>query len=122
MDMTACGICGKVFGSTGHGVCPSCMKLLETVYEKARAYLRDNPKTGFGAQALASAIGEDVRLVEILAAEGRFTGDRQDSDMGADEKRNRRLLDELKKNLSGQQEKAPRRVTYGQDRHGKGNA
>lgn len=118
--MTACNVCGRVFGSTGRAVCPACRKLLDIVYEKARTYLRDNPKADIHAQELAEAIGEDFRLIEILMAEGRFTGDPEDLGESAEEKKRKKLLEEIGKNLSSPAGKTPPRVTYGQDRHGRG--
>ena len=119
--MTACDVCGKIFGSTGRAVCPSCRKLLDIVYEKARTYLRDNPKTELRAPELAKAIGEDVRLVEIIVAEGRFDSKHSSEDMSDDERKRQKLLAEIEKSLSATTEKAQPRVTYGQDRHGRGN-
>lgn len=121
MNMTACDVCGKIFGSTGRAVCPSCRKLLDIVYEKARTYLRDNPKTELRAPELAKAIGEDVRLVEIIVAEGRFDSKHSSEDMSDDERKRQKLLAEIEKSLSATTEKAQPRVTYGQDRHGRGN-
>ena len=123
MNMTACDVCGKIFGSTGRAVCPACRKLLDIVYEKARTYLRDNPKVEIRAPELAKAIGEDVRLVEILVAEGRFTGNPDDAHEGEsiEEKKRKKLIAEIEKNLSASTEKAQPRVTYGQDRHGRGS-
>jgi hypothetical protein len=89
------------------------------VYEKARTYLRDNPKAEVRAKSLAAAIGEDVKLVEILVLEGRF--DAKDSprmEEGELEKRRKKLLQELQKNLElpvKQEEK----TTYGSSKHGR---
>lgn len=120
MEMTTCLICGKIYGSTGTAICKNCRGLADIVYEKARAYLRDNPKTEVDAGALADAIGEDKKIVEILVLEGRFTGDPDDAAPieSEDDKRRRKLLEDLQKNLSSpaQRQKV---TTYGSDRHGR---
>lgn len=118
MEMTACDVCGKIFAATGRAVCPDCRKLLDIIYEKARTYLRDNPQEKIRAAELAEAIGEELRLVEIIVAEGRFDSQNISED-DPEEKKRKRLLDEFQKNLSGKQEKAAKRVTYGQTRHGR---
>jgi len=119
VEMASCIACGKIFGATGNPVCPACRKLLDIVYEKARAYLRDNQKERLDAKALAKAIDEDVRLVEILVAEGRF--DEGDAPRESDDERKRkRLLEDLQKNLSApaaRKEGGP--ATYASGRHGK---
>ena len=127
MNMTTCHVCGKVFGSTGAGACPNCRKLLDIVYEKARAYLRDNPKVQPSTQELAAAIGEDVRLVEILRLEGRFDTTANDTPLeSAEEKKRKQLLEDLQKNLTGTSKDKPSQQssqstgTYGSDRHGRG--
>lgn len=119
MDMTACDVCGKIFGTAGRAVCPACRKLLDVVYEKARTYLRDNPKAEVRAPELAKAIGEDARLVEIIVAEGRFDNKDPSGVITDDEKRRQKLLAEIQKNLSSTSEKNQTYVTYGQDRHGR---
>lgn len=121
MNMTACDVCGKIFGSNGRAVCPVCRKLLDIVYEKARTYLRDNPKADVRAQELAEAIGEDVRLVEIIVAEGRFASQDPSEMVTDEEKRRLKLLAEIEKSLSSSTEKNQAYVTYGQDRHGRSN-
>jgi phage FluMu protein Com len=119
VEMATCSVCGKIFGTSAGSVCPSCRKLLDIVYEKARTYLRDNPKAEVRAKSLAEAIGEDARLVEILVMEGRF--DAKDSPRMEEselEKRRKRLLQDLQKNLElpvRQEEK----TTYGSSKHGK---
>lgn len=118
MDMAACGICGKIFAATGRVACQTCQKLLDIVYEKARVYLRNNPKATLKAPELAKAIKEEVRLVEILVAEGRFEKSKESSDEEGEKKR-RKLLAEIKKNLAMPAEKAQPFVTYGKDRHGR---
>jgi hypothetical protein len=93
--------------------------LLDIVYEKARTYLRDNPKTELRAKALAAAIDEDVRLIEILVAEGRF--DSKDSPRMEDgelDKRRQRLLADIQKNLDTPVKK-DEKVTYGSSKHGR---
>ncbi|MDR1515991.1 MAG: hypothetical protein LBS45_09860 [Synergistaceae bacterium] len=119
--MTTCNVCGKIFGTSAGSVCPSCRKLLDIVYEKARTYLRDNPKADVRAKALAAAIDEDVKLVEILVVEGRF--DAKDSPRMEEselDKRRKKLLQDLQKNLeipAKQQEE--KTTTYGSSKHGK---
>jgi hypothetical protein len=118
MEMTACNVCGKIFGTSSGSICPACRKLLDIVYEKARAYLRDNPKAEMKARALAKAIGEDERLVEILMIEGRF--ENKDSD-GLDsevEKKRKKLLEDLQRSLAKPAPKEEGMTTYGNDRHG----
>ncbi|MDR3254218.1 MAG: hypothetical protein LBT31_01450 [Synergistaceae bacterium] len=120
MEMTTCNVCGKIIGMSPTSVCPSCRKLLDIVYGKARTYLRDNPKTEFRANALAKAIKEDVRLIEILVAEGKFDPNdlpRQDDD--ADGKRRQQLLGELQKNIKTGPEPKVEKVTYGSSKHGR---
>ncbi len=120
MEMTTCHNCGKIYASTGDGMCKSCRALANIVYDKARAYIRDNPKEELDAEKLAEAIGEDTRIVEILMVEGRFTGDPDDAAPieSAEDRRRRRLLEDLQKNLNSptQRQKAS---TYGSDRHGR---
>jgi hypothetical protein len=90
------------------------------VYEKARTYLRDNPKTEVRAKALAAAIGEDVKLVEMLVVEGRF--DSKDSPRMEEselEKRRMKLLQDLRKNLEIPVKQQEEKVTYGSSKHGK---
>ncbi len=120
MDMTACDVCGKIFGATGRAVCPACRKLLDIVYEKARTYLRDNPKAELKAPELAKAIGEEVRLVEMLVAEGRFDSKGLVDEGDESERKRQKLLAEIQKNLAAPAEKAQPVVTYGKDRHGRG--
>lgn len=122
MEMTTCPMCGKIHGSGADAICKSCRTLVEIVYEKSRNYLRDHPKDeGMNAAALAEAIGEDVRIIQILMMEGRFTGNPEDEHQleSEDEKRRKQLLDDLKKNLvdSGPSDKQMRSATYGSDRH-----
>jgi hypothetical protein len=122
MEMTACNVCGKVFGSSSGSTCPSCRKLLDIVYNKARAYLRDNPGKGLNAAELSSAIGEDKKLLDILIVEGRFDGgDYPGIDESDVEKRRRKLLKDLENNISLPAKKGPSSTTYGSDRHGKGD-
>jgi hypothetical protein len=121
MEMTTCNVCGKIFGTSGGAVCPNCAKLLDMVYEKARAYLRDHPKEALQARDLAKAIGEDERLVDILMIEGRFDSKDDGAPLESeDEKKRKKLLGELQKNLSVPVRKEPERTTYGSDRHGVG--
>jgi hypothetical protein len=117
--MATCNVCGKIFGTSAGSVCPSCRKLLDIVYDKARAYLRDNPKTELHAKTLAKAIDEDLKLIEILVAEGRF--DAKDSPRMEDselEKRRQKLLGDIQKNLSAPVKKEEK-MTYGSSKHGK---
>lgn len=120
MEMTTCHICGKIFGSTSDGVCKACRGLADIVYEKARAYIRDNPKEELDARGLAAAIGEDRRIVEILMLEGRFTGDPDDAAPieSAEEKRRRKLLEDIQKSLLTPSQRQQKASTYGKDRHG----
>lgn len=122
MNMTACDVCGKIFGSNGRAVCPACRKLLDLVYEKARTYLRDNPKAEVRAPELAQAIGEDVRLVEIIVAEGRFDSKDPSEAISDEEKKRLKLLAEIEKSLSSPAGKNQPYVTYGQNRHGRSNS
>lgn len=121
MEMAACNVCGKIFGASGRAVCPACRKLLDIVYDKARTYLRDNPDEELRAQSLAEAIGEDVRLIEVLVAEGRFDNkDGYDDEVSEEDRRKKKLLEDLQKNLSSPTpKKDPGIVTYGRDRHGR---
>lgn len=120
VEMTACNVCGKIFGTSGRAVCPSCRKLLDIVYEKARAYLRDHPKEELSYQELAKKIGEDLRLVEILVAEGRFDNKGETSLNAEDDRKRRKLLEDLQRNLSGtSSQRGPGSSTYAKDRHGR---
>lgn len=124
MEMTTCPLCGKIHGgANGEAMCKSCRGLIEIVYEKARNYLRDNPKAQMNAASLAEAIGEDLRIIQLLMMEGRFTGDPDDEHPleSEDEKRRKQLLADLQKNLesSSSEEKSQRISTYGNDRHGR---
>jgi hypothetical protein len=118
MDMTACIVCGKIFGASSGSVCPACRKLLNIVYDKARAYLRDHPKESMNALQLAEKIGEDERLVEILMMEGRFDSKNNDTEESEDDKKRKQLLQDLQKNLASMPEKQHEAATYGSDRHG----
>jgi hypothetical protein len=121
MEMTTCNVCGKIFGTSEGSICPPCRKLLDMVYEKARAYLRDHPKAHMNARELAKEISEDARLVEILMMEGRFenkdNGGLEDSEV---EKKRQKLLEDLEKNLSAPAQKSMGAATYGSGRHGVG--
>ena len=122
MEMTTCYMCGKIFGTSSGNttICPSCRKLLDIVYEKARAYLRDHPKEQLNTMELAKALGEDERHIEILMLEGRFdakdNGGMEDSEV---DKMRKKLLDDLQRNLSGSSKKGEGKTTYGADRYGK---
>ena len=120
MEMTTCSICGKIFGSSGRGICGQCQKLLDIVYEKARAYLRDNPKAELSAPELAKAIKEDVRLIELLMLEGRFAAEPDKPIEDREERKRRQLLESLQKNISSSAaQKEQKSTTYGSDRHGR---
>jgi len=120
MEMTSCYTCGKIFGTSSGTVCPSCRKLLDLVYEKARAYLRDHPKENLNAMQLAKAIGEDERHIELLMLEGRFdaegSGEPEDSDA---EKIRKRLLDDFQRSVDSPAKKSEPKTTYGADRYGR---
>jgi hypothetical protein len=121
MEMTTCNVCGKIFGASSDTTCASCRKLLDIVYEKARGYLRDHPKTELNARELARKIGENERLVEMLMIEGRFSsGDGEAQTESDGDKKRRRLLEDLQKSLATPERKAPGAGTYGSDRHGTG--
>jgi arylamine N-acetyltransferase len=91
------------------------------VYEIAREYLRDHPKAHLNARELAHEISEDERLVEMLMLEGRFENSDDGSPEESDaEKKRRKLLEDLEKNLSSSQQKPTAAATYGSDRHGVG--
>jgi cell division septum initiation protein DivIVA len=117
MEMTTCRVCGKIFGAMTGSVCPSCSKLLDIVYDKARNYLRDNPKVKVQAKSLAEAINEDVKLVEMLVVEGRFDSNGPAEPMESEsEKRRKKLLEELQKNLETPARREAQ-VTYGSSKH-----
>ena len=119
MEMHTCQVCNKLFASSGPRICTGCMKRLDKVYEKAREFLRDHADTELNAPALAEAIGEDVRDLEILIAEGRFERDTTAAD--PEERRRQQLLSAFQKSLgdSSGSAAADRRTTYGRDRHGR---
>jgi predicted amidophosphoribosyltransferase len=124
MEMHQCQVCRKLFASSGPKICPSCIKRLDRVYEKARSYLRDNPDANLNAKELAEAIDEDVLDIEILIAEGRFERDLAED---LNDIRRQQLLNEFQKSLSKTQEnlralQGQKKTTYGKDRHGKGIA
>lgn len=121
MEMSTCPMCGKIHAVGGDAICKSCRTLVEIVYEKARNYLRDHPKDeGTNAAALAEAIGEDIRIIQILMMEGRFTGNPDDEHRleSEQEKKRKQLLDELQKNIFDPV-KEQKATTYGVDRHGR---
>ncbi|MDR1133098.1 MAG: hypothetical protein LBL05_02995 [Synergistaceae bacterium] len=118
MEMTTCNVCGKIFGTSSASVCPACRKLLDIVYEKARAYLRDHPKARLNARELAKEIGEDERLVEILTIEGRFENKSEGMEDSEVEKKRKLLLEDLQRNLTSTPQKQRESGTYGSDRHG----
>jgi phage FluMu protein Com len=118
MEMTTCYVCGKVIGKSTGEICPQCRKLLDVIYEKARTYLRDNPKEKLDALELAEALGEDERLIQLLAMEGRFSGEDNDGkEEDEEEKKRQQLLAEIEKSLSNTVKKGI--TTYGADRYGK---
>ncbi|MDR3331947.1 MAG: hypothetical protein LBT08_04900 [Synergistaceae bacterium] len=120
MEMATCNICGKIFGASSGSICPACRKLLDIVYDKARTYLRDNPKKTPKPAELAEAIGENVRLVEVLMMEGRFdAGDSPREEDSETEKQRKRLLKDLEQNLAVPVAKKAPATTYGNDRHGR---
>jgi hypothetical protein len=118
MEMTTCNVCGKIFGTSSGSVCPACRKLLDIVYEKAHAYLRDHPKANMNARELAHAIGEDERFVEMLSMEGRFENKSEGLEGSEVEKKRKLLLEDLRKNLASTPQKQREMSTYGSDRHG----
>lgn len=121
MEMTTCHVCGKIFGTSSGAVCPSCRKLLDIVYEKARTYLRDHPKDNLDARELAKMIDENERLVEILMLEGRFDNkDNGGLEQSEVDIKRKRLLEDLQRNLSPSAHKSEGVTTYGHDRHGTG--
>lgn len=122
MEMTTCHICGKIYASTGDSICASCRRQAEAVYDKARAYIRDNPKSDLDAESLAKAIEEDKGIIEILMIEGRFTGDPDDAAPieSAEERKRKKLLEDLQKNLASPTQRQQKMTTYGSDRHGTG--
>jgi hypothetical protein len=120
VEMETCCVCGKIFGASAGSICQSCRKLLDVVYEKARTYLRDNPKAEVRAKSLAEAIGEDARLVEILVLEGRFDAkDGPEAEESEGEKKRRRLLQDLQKSLETPVKQQEEKITYGSSKHGK---
>lgn len=122
MEMTTCPLCGKIHASQKDAMCKACRGLVEIVYEKARNYLRDNPKGEANAHALADAIGEDVRIIQLLMMEGRFTGNPDDEHMleSEDERKRKQLLTELQRSLATPAMEEKQKVTtYGNDRHGR---
>ena len=120
MEMATCHVCGKIFGTSSGGICPSCRKLLDIVYEKARAYLRDNPHDQLNARELAKKIDENERLVEMLMVEGRFenvdNGGLEESEV---DKKRKQLLADLQKSLSVPVKKSDAAMTYGAGRYGR---
>ena len=122
MEMTVCNVCGKIFGTSSGSVCPACRKLLDIVYEKARAYLRDHPKANMNARELASEIGEDELFLEILMMEGRFEDKSDGTEESEADKKRKQILADLQRNLAStpqkQREAAAETGTYGSDRHG----
>lgn len=123
MEMTSCPICGKIHVVGKDALCKACRGLVEIVYEKARNYLRDNPKDEMDAKQLADAIDEDIRIIQMLMMEGRFTGNPDDEHMleSEEEKKRKQLLNEIQKSLSSSSGESSHKYTsYGQDRHGRG--
>ena len=122
MEMTACNACGKIFGSTGRSICPACRKKLDEIYDKARTYIRDNPKAELKADTLTEAIGAEVKYVEILVAEGKFDpGKSDEAAMDEDDKKRAKLLEDIQKSLTKMSDKTEtaKVVTYGSARHGR---
>ncbi|MBP9957824.1 MAG: hypothetical protein KBF14_05165, partial [Synergistaceae bacterium] len=110
MEMTKCILCGKVFGSAGKKACSSCRKEMDTLYEKARNYLRDHPKEELDAQKLAVVMDVDPQWIRLLIEEGRFVKDhpaddskedlKDDSAELSDERKKQRLLEEFQKTVT----------------------
>lgn len=119
MEMTTCPLCGKIFGSSGKGTCGQCNKLLDIVYDKARSYLRDNPKEKPDAKELAKAIDEDAKYIEMLMLDGRFDSDSDGAPESLEEKKRQQLLESFQKNISSDKPERRKASTYGSDRHGR---
>ena len=122
MEMITCDLCNKPFASTGPRVCVRCMKRLDTVYAKARDFIRDNPKARLDVKEMAEALEVDVRDLEVLIAQKRLDRD-ADNAMGEvedEESRRKKLLESFQRSaseLSGEPKKAYR--SYGEERYGK---
>ena len=137
MEMTKCILCGKVFGSAGKKACSSCRKEMDTLYEKARNYLRDHPKEELDAQKLAVVMDVDPQWIRLLIEEGRFVKDhpaddskeglKDDSAELSDERKKQRLLEEFQKTVtkpsgtaekqSSEDQSSSQAMKYGRERH-----
>ena len=122
MEMITCDLCSKPFASTGPKICVRCMKRLDTVYAKARDFIRDNPKARLDVKEMAEALEVDVRDLEVLIAQKRLDRD-ADNAMGeveGEESRRKKLLESFQRSaseLSGEPKKTYR--SYGEERYGK---
>ena len=122
MEMITCDLCSKPFASTGPKICVRCMKRLDTVYAKARDFIRDNPKARLDVKEMAEALEVDVRDLEVLIAQKRLDRDADDamSEVEDEESRRKKLLESLQRSsseLSGEPKKGYR--SYGEERYGK---
>jgi hypothetical protein len=98
------------------------MKRLDTVYAKARDFIRDNPKARLDVKEMAEALEVDVRDLEVLIAQKRLDRDADDamSEVEDEEIRRKKLLESLQRSsseLSGELKKGYR--SYGEERYGK---
>jgi len=123
MEMVTCDLCNKPFASAGPKICVRCLKRLDTVYVKARDYIRENSKVRLSVSELAEAIEVDVRDLEVLIAQKRLDRDAGDSmgEMEDEEERRKKLLESFQRSVAdasgGETKKAYR--SYGEERYGK---
>ena len=110
---------------------------MDTIYEKARNYLRDHPKEELDAQKLAVVMDVDPQWIRLLIEEGRFVKDhpaddskedlKDDSAELSDERKKQRLLEEFQKTVtkpsgtaekqSSEDQSSSQAMKYGRERH-----
>ena len=124
MEMVTCSLCNKPFASAGPKICVRCLKRLDTVYVKARDYIRENPKARMSVSELADAIQKDLRDLEVLIAQKRLDRDASEttSEDQDEESRRKKLLATFQRSISdsaggGESKKAYR--SYGEERYGR---
>ncbi|MDI6869867.1 MAG: double zinc ribbon domain-containing protein [Bacillota bacterium] len=70
MELRNCIRCGKVFMYVSKRVCPACLKEMDEIFERVRAYVKAHP--GATVLEIADALEIEEQLVNEFVREGRF--------------------------------------------------
>lgn len=124
MPLLSCRLCAKIFTSAGGRTCPACLKRLDELYPKVREFLRDHPKLGFNAEALAEELEIDLRDLQALVDMGYLDRDIDKNAKPKDTEREK-LAKEFENSLKQMQDSSVQRdsakqvsASYGQQRYG----